>query len=104
MFNNCCDYTQSYDDCENPKIIPIESKFNFEQTYLMKESFSDSCYAFVNLSIPILYCGSSKIVGLKLDQDISKKSCRIAFYGDIIETFDDTLSITMDVNMSIVNS
>lgn len=55
----------------------------------MINQIEGKCYAFVTLSTTVLYANTKRIIGLKLDQEISKKSCRIAFYGDILETFED---------------
>lgn len=75
-----------------------ESYFSFDREYLYRTSMYDPYrpqadeiiaeqYALIEFEKPLLIVPESLFIASKLDMDIHSNSCRIAFYGQVSETF-----------------
>lgn len=73
--------------------------FNFEDEYLYCSSLNDPSqeesqpsghqFALIEFEKPIFIVPDSLFISSKLDMDVNSNSCRIAFYGKVLETFSD---------------
>ncbi|XP_054289460.1 selenocysteine-specific elongation factor-like [Macrosteles quadrilineatus] len=79
--------------------LQIETSFDKEEEYLYRESLQDikeksdevvgTQFALIEFEKPILVVPNSLYISSKLDMDVHTNSCRIAFYGKILEVFSD---------------
>lgn len=77
----------------------VADTFSLEKEYLYCTFLSDSAsdaeetvgqqYALIEFEKPILIVCNSLYISSKLDMDVHTNSCRIAFYGKVLETFSD---------------
>ena len=73
----------------------ISQKFSFEEKYEYCEEISNEnkkndeiYFAFLNFQIPLQISVGSLVIGSKLDANVNLNSCRLAFYGNILENID----------------
>ena len=54
-------------------------------------------YALIELERPVICSATSLLIGSKLDTDINANTCRLAFYGKLLEIFTDPAYTTKDL-------
>ncbi|KAI9034129.1 eukaryotic elongation factor [Hyaloraphidium curvatum] len=74
---------------QDPEQQPLEPQsFHILNEYLYLASpDADSCFALVELEVPVLALPGSLYIASKLDSDITDKTCRLAFHGHLLQVY-----------------
>ncbi|XP_046345447.1 selenocysteine-specific elongation factor-like isoform X1 [Haliotis rufescens] len=93
----------SFFRCSQEKDSPELKRFNFSQEYEFQEEVSASCdtveqtmdnFALLQFDRPVVCLPSAIFIGSKLDSDVDANVCRLAFHGNILESFADADYLT----------
>ncbi|GFO12241.1 selenocysteine-specific elongation factor [Plakobranchus ocellatus] len=87
LTHSCFDYSKEYTYKE--ELLKQEDNRDPDENSSSCE-FKEEFFALVELEHPVTCASDALVIGSRLDTDIHTSSCRIAFYGKIIEAISDT--------------
>ncbi|XP_067679923.1 selenocysteine-specific elongation factor-like [Haliotis asinina] len=89
----------SFFKCSKGKDGPELKSFNFSQEYDFLDDLAEICdtapeqsvdnFALLEFDRPVVCLPSAIFIGSKLDSDVDANICRLAFHGNILESFGD---------------